>query len=577
MFRQWFQYGETEVANNRRAAMYVKNGLKPVGAFIEDCGDCTDLPTVVEGLDEYRTPLLDDAPWVSLEQPDLNDFAGVMIREVTGLEGSTMQVSVEESVGDGGLVGARRATTRTVAVTADLVGRTPEATALGIEWLSAVLHPPCSAGSDCAGDILHMFSTCPVACVGQTDPDAVATSTTYFEAPSFLYNTDNTQVLGPVRGGVCDDVTITWNVSTAVGTMQVRAGWATPGGGPIVLGPVVTVGTASTAVVLKTDSTPGFPDDWRAYLASVDGKPITVQTLVVSHRPVLTVEECVKPYRRTLHNVVTVDGPKVVQWLTLGDSDEGSTVARVEWTWAATDPHVWHDPIPILTTVQGKGTGAAAYKAPGVQLSAAASVAVNATACARPAVTATTCSDNPSGPLITLPPQAPVIPDAGVMDLAGGNRTRRMFEVPAGVAPIGVGKLSWTFVNDALPKFGVRVRIYEDIDPTFTQPSECTFVEEFTIEYLKGGQTLYIDGPGDDVYVYCGLDAFGEPLYASALKNVRGNYGGPFKNSLIGCGKAYFITVDVPNTYSNVPAISGQTTGASQGDLQWSVDLLRRA
>jgi hypothetical protein len=278
-----------------------------------------------------------------------------------------------------------------------------------------------------------------------------------------------------------------------------------------------------------------------------------------------------------MHGVVTVEGPKVVEWLTLGDTDDGSSVARVEWTWVATEPHAWHDPLPIITSAQGKAN-TQAYQAPGVPISAPANAAVNATACTRPAVTAVTCADNALGPGITLPPQPPVIAESGIMNLAGSNRTRRTFEIPEDLSPLGVGKLSWTFVNDAKPKFGIRVRIYEDTDPAFVQPSECTFIEEFTIEYLGPNQTLFIDGPANDVYVLCGVDAFGQNIYAPALKNVRGNYGGPFVNSLIGCGRPYFISVDIPNTYTNSPSnISGQTTGSDQGDVQWSVDLVRRA
>jgi hypothetical protein len=280
-----------------------------------------------------------------------------------------------------------------------------------------------------------------------------------------------------------------------------------------------------------------------------------------------------------MHNVVTVEGPKVVEWLTFGDTTEGSSVARVEWTWVGTDPFLWHDPVPILTSVTG---GVPAYRAPGVNVGSALNAPVNTTACARPALTALTCADNTLGPGIILPPQAPVIVDTSVMNLAGKNRTRVPFEIPTTLAPVGLGKLSWTFVNDAKPKFGIRVRIYEDADPAFNVsiplPNECSFVQEFTIEYLAPNQTLYIEGPGDAVYVTCGVDAFGNTVYADALKNVRGNYGGPFKNDWIGCGKAYYVSVDTPNVYSATPSnLSGLGNDTTQGSVVWSVDLVRRA
>lgn len=1251
MFHGFFKYGETEVANNYRVSQYVKNGLTPVGAFIEDCGDCGDLPLVTAGLDAYETPALDDAPWVTTEDPDSVDFAGIFVREVTGLEGSTTTVDVSEKIGDGGAIGTRRANSRTVAVTADVVARTREAADIGIEWLSSILHPPCAAGSDCGGDVLHLFSTCPSACTGRTDPDAafeeilyegmanysgseqfaasktinnrllngsmqLGTSTTltnwatvsnfffnfaeqigsvaaptgvgsidrsniariqlpaltpdnngvwieqqvtgltvgrryvisgWFYVPSatgvqpyisvagiifgssekvtakdrwvymtktftaeqtthtigfganggttasgsvfyadalalyedtgfintqsfcggfnvegwagtdsvdttfappasiavnaiphssmeqaslvppwspsngtfqpvtdgqalegtkvgeFIANASGSQyvthqlisgisagqtytasaylkqvtaalgyyiqilwyngntflstssatyaagslsgtaftrmvvtgtaptnanlarvqiapvgaagvipvgqgfridavqftntggvtpyapigelvlawqsalpvgknrqaahglvhatrpgelytlsfevfvpagspdvqgkilfhnqgqsavvtakdtwttvtmtyraestftrwgvatapgghspgagkyvkirnprvwpglapmpnnyfdgattdvalgnraagvavsglnatvatgvfwedetwtrvttagtvgtgrvsvlessltdfavydaswlvandgnapvtvtvdwndltdatwlgstssytiqpgerrriyttgakdytstfrftditlpanstllvkdvevkprapydfawtgaadasvstatplssafdwtpaegnaqtqiLVGPLREGVCDTVEVEWVVSSTSGAL-VSAGWGDPSGALLEADDAVPVGSSPVVITTRREASEGFPADWHPLLLSqpLDNSvktgvpaPLVIHSMTVSHRPILTVEECVGPYRRTLHNVVTAKGPEVVQWLTLGDDTTDSTVARVEWTWVATDPHAWHEPIPIVTDAAGK-SAIQAYTAPTVQISGTSNAAVNATACARPAATALTCADNTLGPAIILPPQAPVLSDSGIMNLAGSNRTRRYFEIPEDLSPLGVGKFSWRFDNDSKPKFGIRVRIYEDTDPAFVPPAvECNFIEEFTIEYLAPNQTLYIDGPGDDVYVWCGDDAYGNPIYAPALKNVRGNYGGPFKNSLIGCSRPYLITVDVPNTYTNVPSnISGQTTGSDQGDVLWSVDLVRRA
>lgn len=1090
VYRNYFRFGSSEVANNVRVQQYVANGLKPTGAFIEPCDDCGDLPLVTDGVAEYRTPELDAMPWVSGDDFDAPDFAGIIVRDVTGLEGSTTQVEVVEKIGDGGQIGARRSASKTIAVTADVVGRTREAASIGLEWLTAQLHPPCSAGGDCSGETLHLFTTCPVSCVGLTDPDAPFVTTAYEDAIEFqttairalagpdtnyvekpsaeeavigwhsntafgvyvtgtvtmaappvvlsrpnayrlscpalaigertnitgvfnapeagvyevsvwayvpaattlevaggflfsgdspetnvkdrwirltrrenlaagdhwlslktkpadaakaagmviwtdgwsfkkvagpadsannqgslvtnidgwygqsafgvftvpqaiecvafpspspipgqpdnprsirvswktvkdpgtiahavyvaindiipgqvytvecdirmtaqsadfeadgLYNgkgaefatkdvwhhvkhsftTPNTsvnfgftslvgqemgaagqfmyianlqvmpgfgveplvyfdgatpdalttnlaagiaatvtggtlttdqsidgelwtrlnsggatatarvtiplanlysgrryvaswmvynphqtksrivqtdwadagsrsytlaplekrrvyaiakrdlnatyrftdlsmtdlpdnaepiyfrdvqvvpdqsrdfawagaadasdstatplgndfifkpdagdsQLFGPVLPGVCDTFKVTWTVSSPTGALvDAWASAATPDGAIIMVGPTVVVTDVPTDIVIEGVQTPGFPDDWRPVLTTTspegqgaNGRQLTVHALTVRHRPVLALEECVKPYRRTLHNVVTVEGPKVLEWLTLGDLSDDSTIARVEWTWVATDPYMWHDPVPILTSVNGAAIG---YRAPGVNVGAPANAPVNTTACARPAATALTCADNTLSPAIILPPQAPVIVDTSIMNLAGTNRTRVPFEIPTTLAPVGLGKLSWRFVNDNKPKFGIRVRIYADADPAFNVsvplPNECAFFEEFTIEYLGANQTLFIDGPGDDVYVDCGIDdAFGNPVYADARKNLRGNYGGPFKNSFIGCGRPYYISVDTPNTYTTVPSnLSGLGAGVAQGSVIWSVDLVRRA
>jgi hypothetical protein len=1091
MYLNYFRYGNVEVANNQRVFQYTQNGLKPTGAVIGDCDECEDLAYVTDGTTEYRTPELDSVPWVSGPDFDAPDFAGVRIQEVTGIEGSTATVTVDEKIGDGGQIGTRRSGSRTIAVTADVVGRTSEAASLGLEWLSAQLHPPCSEGGDCTGETLHMFTTCPVSCVGLTDPDSAIVTTQYdtpasfqttaivaspapqinfvdnpsaengatgfasstafgayiagtvtaaappvalltgrtnafrlsmpalalaqrtnitsaitvaeagtyelsawvyvpaattvevrmcdifvgggpytavkdrwirltyrntytagatvnltvdtkdadaakasgmliwvdawslkkipsfassannqgslitdvegwYNQPAFgnfttpaaievvafpspnptgsadnprsirvtwkatkdvgtiahaVYNgisgitpgvvytiecdiymtagsasfeadglfngkgmtvttkgswqhikhtftTPNTsmdfgftslegenmsgagqymyianlqishgfgvepiayfdgalqdatatnlaagivptvtngtlalnqqvdgvlwtkvnqgtgatlvrttiplanltsrrryvaswlvynphqtkskivavdwadagtrtytlapleirriysiarpgldatfrfadisitstsdnvepiyfrdvqvypadlndyswagtadnsdsvatptgsdfifkpdagdsELFGPTLPAICDNFEVTWTVSSPTGALVTAwASAATPDGVIISDGAQVVVSDVPTDIVIKGVQSPNFPDNWRPVLTTntplgqgYNGRQVTVHSLTVKNRPILTVEECVRPYRRTLHNVVTVEGPKVVEWLTFGDTTEGSSVARVEWTWVGTDPFLWHDPVPILTSVTG---GVPAYRAPGVNVGSALNAPVNTTACARPALTALTCADNTLGPGIILPPQAPVIVDTSVMNLAGKNRTRVPFEIPTTLAPVGLGKLSWTFVNDAKPKFGIRVRIYEDADPAFNVsiplPNECSFVQEFTIEYLAPNQTLYIEGPGDAVYVTCGVDAFGNTVYADALKNVRGNYGGPFKNDWIGCGKAYYVSVDTPNVYSATPSnLSGLGNDTTQGSVVWSVDLVRRA
>jgi hypothetical protein len=176
-----------------------------------------------------------------------------------------------------------------------------------------------------------------------------------------------------------------------------------------------------------------------------------------------------------------------------------------------------------------------------------------------------------------LPPQAPILTDPNVMNLAGSNYTRRRLEIPAAMMPTGLGAFSWVFDNDGSAKLGVRVRIWEKgDDPAFVAEPECEFVQEFYIDYLKANHTMFIDGPTGEVYVQTGAELDGTPIFAPADKNVRGNYGGPFDPQPVGCGRGYVISVDVPNTYTATGG-SEYTSGGSQGDLTWSLDLTRRA
>jgi len=574
MFRGWLQYGDTEVVNTSRTAAYAANGIVVPGVVVSDCADCDDLPEVL-GDEPYDTPLQDRPPWLDDGNPDSADFAGFIVLDVTGLAGSTMTATVNERIGDGGIVGYRRAASRTIAVSALAVGRTEQGLDAGISWLASVLHPPC-AGGDCRGDVLHMFSACPTACEGQTDLNAAVVNTDYTASPDLVLGVPTT--LGPVLPGVCDDVTVLWNVTSPSGNQTVTPGLADPSGRVLVTGDPVVVGASAVTASVTVPVTPGFPNDWRPVLTVA--APVVVQYLNVQHRPILTLEECVEPYRRTLRNVTTIEGPLLIEPFAPGSE---TTIARIEWTWVAAEPHVWQEPVPLLTDVPSLGTGPVGYQAPGVELSAVTRMPygtvgppATGTVCPRPAPSLLSCADNACCPPGAAPPLAPVLTDPCVMNHYGFSIDRRTFSIPEDVAPAGLGVLSWVFVNDANPKLGVRVRIWADPDPDFGVLSECAFSEEFTIDYLGPNHVLHIDGPGGRVDVLCGEDAWEQPIWANALRNVRGNYGGPFHNGPIGCGKRYHVAVDVPVQYT-ATCTGSYVSGDPQGALAWSVDLTRRA
>lgn len=574
MFREWFRYGSVEVANNHRVVSYIRNGMTPVGAVIGDCTDCHALPEAV-GVPggEYRTPALDLAPWVSQIDEDSKDFLGVHVVEVTGLEGSTEVASVEERLGDGGVLATRRAESRTIAVTADVVGRTPEGADYGLEWLSASLHPPCAEGTDCTGDVLHLFSTCPQMCEGTVDPDSTEETTTFL--PGEFADPEPSAdggfiIVGPEVGPICDKVEIRFAMSPIP-----PAGF---GEGPYGLTPfgghesesmfdVGLVDAGGTVIEMR----PAWEVDyyWVVELSEVPaGSFLAIRSPyeehldlvlgIIIHKHVYTAEECVQPYRRHFSNVVTVSGPRVVDWRTLGDSTSGSTVARVEWTWVALEPHAWHPTTPLVLGASATAN-TESYRAPGIPITAPA--AIGATPCARPAVTLASCVDDPDCSPVLAPPQAPSIADPCAPAPTGFQRRR--FEVPETLTPPGIGVLSWTFDNAGAAMRGIRVRIWEDTDPAFLPETECEFSYEFMISYLGPGQTLNIDGTSGSVSVVCGFDDDGDPIYAPGLRNIRGPYGGPFDPSLrVGCGRPLVVAVDTPTTSAG---------------LTWSVNLTRRA
>lgn len=598
MYKRYARYGTTEVANSTRVAEYAKNGIAPPGLSVDDCSDCGDLATVL-GDGDYNSPILDSAPWMDLATPDSADFAGVMILDMTGVEGSTVTASVTDRLGDGGIIGGRRARPRTVQVSALAIARTPAGLDAGLSWLGAALHPPCSGG-DCGGDTLHLFSSCPPICAGVADPAAAPVTTVYTDddlgfgtypypyplpgfseggfgeglfGDPFIRGDAPTVILGPLRPGVCDPVEMEWAVSSVSGEVIVLPGMADPAGVPVVVGEMVTVDETPVIVSLEEPQSAGYPDSWRPVLIVPAGQPMLVTTLTVTQRPALSIEECVADYRRTLRNVVTIEGPTVVEEFAVGDDGE-SVMCKVEWTWVAGSPWVYANPTPLLTSVDARGTEPGTYTAPGVQLLDAAPVTAAATECLLPVPSLLSCADNACCTPLLAPPSAPVLLNDCLM--APEDYTRRAFQVPPTVTPAGLGVLSWTFINDENPKMGVRVRIWEDPDPDVGVTDECGWVQEFTIDYLAGGQSLIIDGAGETVTALCGLDVLNQPIIVDSIRNVSGGYGGPFQFAPIGCGRRYHIAVDVPDTYTET-CPSGYTSGDSQGDLVWSVTLTRRS
>lgn len=184
MFDGWMQLAGNEVINAARTMAYVNTGYIPAGVNVMDCLGCDSLAEML-GDKKYESPMIDEAPWFESGNPDTWDFAGVLPLEITGLNGSTRRATVTEMVSDGGSVSGVRFASRTIAVTALLLGKTSCAVEAGLSWLSTVLAgskcsgPPTSAArSACEGDELCVLTCCPdeladVPMPGQTEIDAV--------------------------------------------------------------------------------------------------------------------------------------------------------------------------------------------------------------------------------------------------------------------------------------------------------------------------------------------------------------------------------------------------------------------
>lgn len=163
MYHGHVTFGDDELINVERLQAYVDHGVVPPGVSVSACEECDGLAEAIDPeLSPYRTPLMDVAPWVDLEDPDTFDFTGLLPLDITGLDGTTATVAVTETLDGRAVAGRRNRAARQIGVTALLTGRTTEGVNAGLRWLTTLLHRTCIDGDDCAtGAAVELFTVCP--------------------------------------------------------------------------------------------------------------------------------------------------------------------------------------------------------------------------------------------------------------------------------------------------------------------------------------------------------------------------------------------------------------------------------
>jgi hypothetical protein len=156
----YFTYAGQEFINATRTEAYAVQA----GAYwLRGCIGNTDLGPMLG--EQYRSPLLDPAPWTDPDAPESYGFFGVYPLDVTGLEDSTRSGTVVESISDGGTVGRIRHTTKTVVFNVALVGDNECAVEYGARWLRRLLlGAACGTqvSEACAGEDLCYLSCEPI-------------------------------------------------------------------------------------------------------------------------------------------------------------------------------------------------------------------------------------------------------------------------------------------------------------------------------------------------------------------------------------------------------------------------------
>lgn len=610
MFEGWFKIGGIEVINVERLMTYIRAGYKPTTFDFESpVGSCEGLGAAI-GDGEYLTPSLDEAPWFDPTNDATEGFAGVMPLSITGLEGTTRTANVVERLGNGGLAQLSRRTTRTISVQALLVGTDAAATRAGLQWLTTTLERACDPTTGCTGAQLEAFTICPSPVTDTEDVNASLVTTPVsptdqwlayggtWEPSTHTYLVpDDAEALvidggtpgdtgaGGIDGGAADsnepilrgvsitggsptstvgaqaamtrhlaapveltclsDVVVTWTLST-VGTGvtgYVQVGAVDLQGRLLDRDPLTAVSGTDKVVIYRRQYAAW--DDWRPAIWASDSVQVAV---TVARRPLIDADACLAPYRRTYADVSCIAGPTVVETIDADDCD--AKLLRVEWTWLAGDPHIYGDPVALVTSLPVAASSPPASTGVGVTWSYPGATTSASTACVAP-IDPPSCAYDPTYPGFLAPPTAPVIADPGATTPT--TYSRSLITIDAQRVPDGtVDALRFTFANNGTAKRGVRVRVHRSTDPgAFDPGKECDFQTEFWINYIDPGATLLVDGITSAVTAVCSNGAV-----VPARGVLRGPYRGAFDFPTMGCGGTYHVTVDVPST---------------QGLLTWSL------
>lgn len=158
MYDGYLNLGGVEIGNAARWSAYTR--VLGVIAGGQGC-PCPYLPDLLADV-PYQSAVLDPAPWLDPDREVSERFAGLLITEVTGLPGSTIEREVVRGVYDGAVQGRALTRERTIGVTGWIAAAGQDALTYGLQWLAAALEAGtgCDAGQ-CAGDTMCILSACP--------------------------------------------------------------------------------------------------------------------------------------------------------------------------------------------------------------------------------------------------------------------------------------------------------------------------------------------------------------------------------------------------------------------------------
>lgn len=163
MYDNYLAIGGVELVNAERTQAYVEHMLPQFD--LQKIAD-RDLHVALED-ESYRSPVIDNADWVSAREKASHQFYGLYPMSLEGFGDSTRKAEVSESVLNGGFVNSSRQASRPIRVHGLLIGANEAAVESGLSWLRAIVDSSdCSmhTSGSCGGNDMTFFLDKPVVC-----------------------------------------------------------------------------------------------------------------------------------------------------------------------------------------------------------------------------------------------------------------------------------------------------------------------------------------------------------------------------------------------------------------------------
>ncbi len=146
--------GGIEIVNKGRLSQMIGIGRGPEGIMCKDCAPCPEMDEALGYVGGYNPA---ENPWYDPNIPDSDDFAGLLVTSITGLEPgntfSTTPITENATVGATLKRRAHRAAPQIV-VTGLLMARTCAGMEYGYAWLRSAVRGSCTPTNFCSGDDL---------------------------------------------------------------------------------------------------------------------------------------------------------------------------------------------------------------------------------------------------------------------------------------------------------------------------------------------------------------------------------------------------------------------------------------